>query len=108
MKVFKTTQAVSAEKVKAFLDDKLNPLFEQRRQSSICFNIVTDNEALLITNENYEDPLFRIELKGNEIDVTKSEHYTDDINAIALESSLEELFAKFPEDGNIDYVRGEN
>ena len=52
---------------------------------------MVNGNALEITNdENYDSFLFRIEFNGKEINVTKSEHYTDDINAIAMKKLTQE------------------
>ena len=108
MKIFKTTAPITVGELKTFLDENLNALFEKQRQLVMAFDIVLDDNALEITNdENYDSFLFRIEVGGTKLHITKSEHYTDDINVLALEDIMYTLLPKFP--GNkIQYVEGEN
>ncbi|QQL48558.1 hypothetical protein [Mucilaginibacter ginkgonis] len=105
MKIIKTTRAVTAEELKKFLDENLNALFEKQRQLVLKFDIRQDGYAVEISNdENYDSFLFRIEIKGLEMHVIKSEHYTDDVNVLTLEDIMNNLFLEFPGRGRIKEI----
>ena len=38
------------------------------------------------------DILYHIEVKGDELHITRSEHYVDDVNSLTVESILNDLF----------------
>jgi hypothetical protein len=97
MKIIKTTKPVLADELEHFLNEELNPLFQERRHAEISFNIINNDGAIEITNpELYDGFLFRIEIQGTEMHVIKSEHYTDDVNVLTLEDILNNLFLEYP------------
>jgi hypothetical protein len=97
MKIIKTTKPVLADELEHFLNEELNPLFQEQRRADISFNIVKNDGAIEITNpELYEAFLFRIEIQGTEMHIIKSEHYTDDVNVLTLEDILNNLFLEYP------------
>ena len=110
MKIITAKSPWNIEQLTTTLNNKLNVLFKEHRHTDIDFNIVTDREANTIEinqPEYYEDYLFRIELKGNELYVAKSEHYVDDINFITLQSIIETLQMERLDGADIVYISGE-
>ncbi|WCT11644.1 hypothetical protein [Mucilaginibacter jinjuensis] len=97
MKIIKTTQPVHADELEHFLNEELNPLFQEQRHADISFSIVNNDGAIEITNpELYDSFLYRIEIQGTEMHIIKSEHYTDDVNSLTLEEILNGLFLEYP------------
>jgi hypothetical protein len=102
MKILNIHKAITAEKLKGLLDQKLNPLFHQQKQSDINFLIEIKDGAVEISHpELYEGFLFRIEIEGSELHITRSEHYVDDVNSLTLESILSTLFVELAGDNGI-------
>jgi hypothetical protein len=106
MKIIHTKSPVSAEELKTFLENKLPPLFKKQRQADINFVFTETPNGVHITQPDmYEDFLFKIELvTDEEMHVTKSEHYTDDVNVLTLEDILNNLFMEFPGRDNIEDI----
>ena len=76
------------------LHEKLNPIFHQQRQSDINFRVELNGEALEISESTlYDGPLFSIAINGNELWITRNEHYVDDVNSLTIESILNDLFS---------------
>jgi hypothetical protein len=105
MKILNIHKTITRAQLLQLLQKRLNPLFRQRRQSDINF-ISEDKDGLIeiFQPEIYEGFLFRIEIKGHELWITRSEHYVDDVNSLTIEAILNELFAELAEDGNVTLV----
>lgn len=108
MKIITATAFWNIDRLTEVLKEKLNPLFKRHRQVDIDFNIVKEGDTIEINQPAlYEDYLFRITAKGNELHVAKSEHYVDDINFITLQSIIETLQMEYKEGADIIYISGE-
>jgi hypothetical protein len=93
MKIININTTITGRELLYHLTQKLNPLFQQQRGSDLVFKIEKIGEAVEISHpEMYEGFLFRIEIQGNELFITRSEHYVDDVNSLTLESILNKLF----------------
>jgi hypothetical protein len=93
MKIINVNTTLTPRELLYHLTQKLNPLFQQQRGSDLVFKIEKVDEAVEISHpEIYEGFLFRIEIQGNELFITRSEHYVDDVNSLTLESILNKLF----------------
>jgi hypothetical protein len=110
MKIIHTKSPVNAQDLKSFLETKLPPLFKQQRQADIDFTYTLTQDGLEIAQpEMYEDFLFRIAIVNNqELYVTKSEHYTDDVNVLTLEDILNNLYMEYPGRDNIQDIEEES
>jgi hypothetical protein len=105
MKIINVDHPITATEYADYLRRKLNPLFNERRNVQLSFDIVnTDNSVEVQNTEFYDGFLFRFEFKGDEIDVIKSEHYTDDVNVLTLEDILNNLYMEFPGRENISQI----
>jgi hypothetical protein len=105
MKIINIHKAITAEELQKLLDKKLNPLFHQQKQSDINFLIEIKDGAVEISHpELYEGFLFRIEIEGNELHITRSEHYVDDVNSLTIESILNTLFEELSGDKGVTFV----
>ncbi|MDF2433574.1 MAG: hypothetical protein JWP44_3205 [Mucilaginibacter sp.] len=105
MKILNIHKTISSGQLLYLLQQKLNLLFHQQRQSDIDFTFESIGSFIEIYQpELYEGFLFQIEVKGQELWITRSEHYVDDVNSLTLESILNELFAELAEDGKVTLV----
>lgn len=106
MKIIHTKEPVASADIKAFLERELPPQFKLQRHADIDLTFTETPNGLQISQPDlYEDWLFTIELVNpEEIHITKSEHYTDDVNVLTLEDIMNNLFLKFPGRNNIDQI----
>lgn len=110
MKIIHTKSPVNAQDLKSFLETKLPALFKQQRQADIDFTYNISTDGLEIAQPDmYEDFLFKITVVNNqELHITKSEHYTDDVNVLTLEDILNNLFMEYPGRDNIENIEEES
>ena len=106
MKILNIHKTITAEQLLTLLQQKLNPLFHHQRQSDdISFiSEIKDGVVEISCPEIYEGFLYRIEIKGSELHVTRSVDYIDDVNSLTVESILNELFKELAADGNVTFV----
>ena len=106
MKIINTDRPVKIDAYADYLGQKLNTLFKLHRKKDLSFEIRTTGNAIeILQPAMYDGFLFRLEFKGNEIDVIKSEHYTDDVNVLTLEDILNNLYFEFPGRDNIEIIK---
>jgi hypothetical protein len=105
MKILDIHKTIAADDLLQLIQQKLNPLFKEQRQTEICFVSENKDGAIEISQPDiYEGFLFRIEIKGSKLQITRSEHYVDDVNSLTVESILNEIFANLAEDGKVTLV----
>ena len=105
MKILNIHRNLTLNELLQLLQQKFNRLFKEQRQTEIIFNFdVLDGAVEISQPELYEGFLFRIEIKGTELWITRSEHYVDDVNSLTVESILNGLFQELAADGNITFV----
>ena len=105
MKVLNIHKNIALNELLQLLQQKFNRLFKEQRQTEIIFNFDIIAGAVEISQpELYEGFLYRIEIKGTELWITRSEHYVDDVNSLTVESILNGLFEELAADGNITFV----
>ena len=105
MKILDLHKTIEPGKLLTLLQQKLNPLFHQQKQSDISFIVKSIDGAVEISHPGiYEGFLFRIEVKGTELHITRSEHYVDDVNSLTIESILNALFEELAKDGEVTLV----
>jgi hypothetical protein len=93
MKIINISTPITYRELLYHLTQNLNPLFQQQRKSDLDFKIENTGNAVEITEPvNYEGVLFKIEIHDKELWITRSEHYTDDVNSLTVESILNSLF----------------
>ncbi|WP_183567815.1 hypothetical protein [Mucilaginibacter sp. SP1R1] len=106
MKIITLHTAIDLNKLYHLLQQKLNPLFHERRQSDIDFEVELKDDTIEINGpEIYEGFLFSITINGTELLITRSEHYVDDVNALTLESILNDLFNDLSGNHGTDLVQ---
>jgi hypothetical protein len=106
MKILNIHKTITAEELITLLDQKLNPLFHHQRQSNDVSFIIENKDGVVEIScpEIYEGFLYRIEIKGRELHITRSVDYIDDVNSLTVESILNELFREIAADGNVTFV----
>jgi len=94
MKIITLHTRINTDQLLKHLQRYLNSFFKEQRQTEVTFAIEKKDDAIEIAQpELYgEEVLFRIEMKGSELWITRSEHYVDDINSLTVESILNDLF----------------
>ena|ERR1700691_2640024 len=105
MKILNIHKTIRPDELLQLIQQKLNPLFKEHRQTEICFTAENKNGVIEISGPSpYEGFLFRIEIKGRELWITRSENYIDDVNALTVESILNMLFEELAGDTGITFV----
>ena len=105
MKILDIHKTITPDQLLKFLRQKLNPLFKRQRQSDISFTIENKGGVIEISHpELYETFLFRIEIKGTELLLIRGADYIDDVNALTIESILNELFEELAGDTGISFI----
>ncbi|RYY36450.1 MAG: hypothetical protein EOP46_06390 [Sphingobacteriaceae bacterium] len=95
MKTIPVTTNITIDGLYEILKNKLNPIFQKRRQEDIRFDIAKNGDTIEISQpELYEEFLFKLIAKDSALELHQSEHYVDDINAITINSILDELFVE--------------
>lgn len=93
MKIITLHKPVNIDQLFNHINKRLNPIFQKQRQSDISFIVENTPEGVAISQPDlYEGILFTIAVQGNELLITRNEHYVDDVNSITLESILNSLF----------------
>ena len=106
MKVITLHKRVTTDELLSYLQQKLNPLFKQQRRVDNVLQIFEADEAVNISiPELYEGWVFQIAVNGNELWITRNEHYVDDVNSLAIESILNQLFDDLSEGWGTDLVQ---
>jgi len=106
MKILNIHKTITPDELLQLVQQKLNPLFKEQRQTEVFFTAENKDGIVEISQPDlYEGFLFRIEIKGHELHITRSEHYVDDVNSITVESILNELFEQLAADGNVNLVQ---
>ncbi|MBK0380371.1 hypothetical protein [Mucilaginibacter segetis] len=109
MKIINTDHPVSPREYANYLRRKLNPLYKLRRHNDIDFDITDTADSIeILKPDMYDGFLFRLEFKEDEIDVIKTEHYTDDVNVLTLEDILNNLYMEYPGEDNISSIAEES
>lgn len=99
MKIITLHQPINADALLARLQQKLNSMFKEQRQEDIVFDIYKNGEAVEIAKPGlYEGALFQIAVNGQELWITRNEHYVDDVNSLTIESILASLFEDLTDD----------
>jgi hypothetical protein len=105
MKILNIHKTITPDELLALIQQKLNPLFKEQRKTAISFISEKKGGAVEISQpEIYQGFLFRIEIKGDELHIARSEHYVDDVNSLTVESILNELFEELADNGRVTFV----
>ncbi len=103
MKVITLHTPIIADELLEHLRRNLNTRFREQRQVDFDFTIEKNGDAIeILQPEMYEGALFKLEVKGPEIWITRNEHYVDDVNSLALESILFGLYEDISDQNGVD------
>lgn len=106
MKIITLNKPINSGELFTHLQESLNPIFQKQRQSDISFSIQKTPGGITISQTDlYEGALFTLEVNGQEIWITRNEHYVDDVNSITLESILNSLFDDLSDGLGTDLVQ---
>lgn len=106
MKIITLHKPVNINELYNHLQERLNPIFQEQRQSDISFNIANTPAGIEVTQpELYEGVLFTIAVQDDELWITRNEHYVDDVNSITVESILNSLFDDISNGRGTDLVQ---
>ena len=94
MKVISLHKRINTNELFDLIQRQLNPLFREQRKADLDFTVTRSGDTIDITQpELYPgDILYHIEVKGDELHITRCEHYVDDVNSLTVESILNDLF----------------
>jgi hypothetical protein len=105
MKVITLHKRIDIDELFSHLQHRLNPLFKEQRQTDIDLQIFKADDAIEIAiPQLYEGALFQIAINGTELWITRNEHYVDDVNSLAIESILNQLFEDISNGKGTDLV----
>lgn len=94
MKIITLHTRVNPEVLRDRIRENLDTIFREQRHVSLHFEVGGEGNVIDITQPDLYgmDILYHIELKGQHLHITRSEHYVDDVNSLTVESILNELF----------------
>ena len=94
MKIITLHKPINIDSVYNHLQQNLNATFKRHKPGIFEFKIEknADNSIDVSLPEMYAEVLYHIEPDGNNLNITRSEHYVDDVNSLTLESAMNELF----------------
>jgi hypothetical protein len=105
MKIITLHTRINIDKLFNHLKQNLNSVFKDHRKSDIAFTIKRSGDTIEVSQpEWYEGFLFRIQIKGTELWITRSEHYVDDVNCLTVESILNDLFNDLSDKQGTDLI----
>jgi hypothetical protein len=106
MKIITLHKPVNINQLFTHLQERLNLIFQKQRHSDIIFNIANSPSGIEITQPDlYEGVLFNITVHGDQLWITRNEHYVDDINSITVESILNSLFDDISDGQGTDLIQ---
>lgn len=106
MKVVTLHTKINTDELFELIHTQLNPLFKQQRKTNLNFNIERQGNTISITQADLYpgDILYHIEVEGDELHITRCEHYVDDVNSLTVESILNDLFNNLSGTSGTDLV----
>lgn len=107
MKTYQTIKAPTVQQLYDALATQLPAKFNDKikAQGGTNLNVVENGNSIEIwLPAPYEDYLYKIDVDGNDVSVSKSEHYTDDVNSLAMEDVLMDIVVATIGEKNIGYI----
>lgn len=94
MKIITLHKRINTDELFDLIRRQLNTLFHEQRKTELDFTVTRSGNAIDITQPDLYsgDILYHIEVVQDELHITRSEHYTDDVNSLTVESILNDLF----------------
>ena len=94
MKIITLHTRVNPGALREHIRENLDMRFFEQRHTELHFAVGGEGHVIDISQPDLygTDILYHIEIEGQELHITRSEHYTDDVNSLTVESILNELF----------------
>jgi len=94
MKIITLHKPVNITSLYNHLSQNIDRVFQSHKPGIYNFKVEKQEENAIDISllELYDEVLYHIESDGNNLNITRSEHYVDDVNSLALESAMNELF----------------
>jgi hypothetical protein len=94
MKIITLHKRINPTELRDHIRENLDSKFKDYRDTEVHFVVEGEGNVTDISQpELYPgDILYHIEAEGQELHITRSEHYTDDVNSLTIESILNDLF----------------
>jgi hypothetical protein len=106
MKTITLHKPLNIDSIYNHLAQNLNPLFNKHKPTSYKYTVEKTGNAIEVTQpELYEGVLYHIEIENDKLNITRSEHYVDDVNSLTLESAMNELFDDLSGNRGTDLVQ---
>lgn len=105
MKTYKTTIYPSRHQLYLELVKLADQKFKEHIKTKEHLYITEKEDGIEIgIPEIYETYLYKIDVKGSNVSINKSEHYTDDINSLTLENVINDIVLNYIGEANIDGI----
>src|ERR1700756_4374323 len=91
MKIITLHTRVDPAALRGHIRENLNKMFAEQRRENMHFEVGGEGNIIEISEPKVYGFLYKIEVNGSELDITRSEHWTDDVNSLTVESILNEL-----------------
>ena len=93
MKIITLHTRINPNRLREHIRHHLAPMFRDHRRTDAHFDIKgTGNIVEIFQPDLDKDFQYRIEVKGPDLHITRSEHYVDDVDSLTVESILNDLF----------------
>jgi hypothetical protein len=94
MKIVTLHTRVNPDALRRHIRENLDTMFLEQRHTELHFVVNGEGNIIDVSQPDLygTDILYHIELEGQDLHITRSEHYTDDVNSLTVESILNELF----------------
>jgi hypothetical protein len=91
MKIITLHTRINPAELRNHIRENLDKRFAEQRRVNMHFEVSGDGNIIEISEPKEYGFLYKIEVNGSELDMTRSEHWTDDVNSLTVESILNEL-----------------
>ncbi|MBS1529687.1 MAG: hypothetical protein JSU01_05240 [Bacteroidetes bacterium] len=93
MKIITLHTRIDPAALRNHIRENLGRMFAEQRREKMHFEMSGEGNIIEISEPTLYGFLYKIEVNGSELDITRSEHWTDDVNSLTVESILNELIA---------------
>jgi hypothetical protein len=93
MKIITLHTRIDPDALRDHIRQNLDRMFAEQRRENIHFDVTGEGNIIEVSEPKLYGFLYKIELNGSELYMTRSEHWTDDVNSLTVESILNELLA---------------
>lgn len=91
MKIVTLHNRVDPAVLRGHIRENLDAGFAKNRGEPMHFVVSGEGNIIEISEPEFYGFLYRIEVDGSKLGITRSEHYVDDVNSLTVESVLNDL-----------------